>query len=179
MIILFILQYQKFEVILFIFEAMDSSLFHTESCLKENAQWCTLNSDKTMSVSSLNPNLPYVWSIQTIQTEECNTSFGSSLFQFSLSDDLSNIDGVGTLTLANWVFQNFFYDFNSFIGLTNGHEKISISGTTFNKFSNCDSIIRDTVEYPTGLNYVNSGIQASTATTYRDSMFASIFFQNS
>ena len=91
---------------------------------------------------------------------------------------MSNIDEVGTLTLTNWVFQNFFYDFNSFIGLTNRHGKISISGTTFDKFSNCGSIIRDTIEYPTGLNYVNSGIQASTATTYRDSMFVSSFIQN-
>ena len=91
---------------------------------------------------------------------------------------MSNIDEVGTLTLTNWVFQNFFYDFNSFIGLTNGHSKISIYGTTFGKFRNYASIIRDTIEYTTSLNYVNSGIQTSTATTYRYLMFASNFLQN-
>ena len=66
-----------------IFDALDSSLYPTESCLKENAQWCTLNSDKNMSVNTLNPNPPSAWSTQTIQTEECNTSFGSSLFQLA------------------------------------------------------------------------------------------------
>ena len=161
-----------------IFDALDSSLLPTESWLNENSRWCTLNSDKTLSINIFNPSPPVTWEIKTIQTEECKTAYGSSLFQFGYSDILSNINGVGTLSITNWVFQNFFYSFNSFIGLENGNGKIEISGTTFDKFSNCGSIIRDTAEYPNNLDYTYSGLNSSTSATYRDSMFTSNFIQN-
>ena len=169
---------KSFTISSVIFDALDSSLLPTENWLNVNYQWCILNSNKTLSINNSNPNKPSSWAIKTLQTEECKTSFGSSFFKFSYSDTLSNIGGVGFLNLTNWVFQNFFYDFNSFIGLVNGHGKISVSGTTFNKFSNCGSIIRDTVEYPTGLNYISTGLQSSILNTYRDSMFTSNLYQN-
>ena len=52
-------------------------------------------------------------------------------------------------------FQNFFYDFTSLVGLNNGHGHISITGSTFARFSNCGSIIRDTREY-TSVDYTDS-----------------------
>ena len=161
-----------------IFDALDSSLSPTESCLRENSKCWTLNPDKTLSINSLNPNPPGMWSIFTIQTEEWKSTFGSPLFRFSYSDTLSNTSGVGSLIIKNWVFQNFFYGFNTFIELINGHGKVSISGTTFDKFSNWGSIIRDTFEYPKSLNYVQAGLATSTAATYRDSMFTSNLYQS-
>ena len=82
------------------------------------------------------------------------------------------------MTIKDSVFQNFFYGFNTFIELISGHGKVSISGTTFDKFSNCGSIIRDTFEYPNSLNYVKAGLATSTAATYRDSMFTSNLYQS-
>ena len=155
-----------------IFDALDSSLLPTESWLKENARWCTI-SGTTLSVNSANPSPPSSWSVQTIQTEECKETFGGSFFQFGYSDALSNIGGVGTLTISNCVFQNFYYDFTSLIGLTKDYGNVVITGCTFDKFSNWGSIIRDTREFPS-LNYIDtSKVNLNTATTYRES-FASM-----
>ena len=152
-----------------IFDALDSSLLPTENWLKENARCCTI-SGTTLSINPSNPNPASSCTVQTIQTEECKATFGSSFFQFGYSDTLSSISGVGTLTISNWVFQNFFYDFTSFIGLTKGHGKIIITGTTFDKFSNWGSIIRDTREFPT-LDYTQSSLDSNAKITYRDSIF--------
>ena len=152
-----------------VFDALDSSLLPTESWLKENARWCTI-SGTTLSVNSANPSPVSSWNVQTIQTEECKTTFGDSFFQFGYSDTLSNISGVGTLTLSNWVFQNFFYDFTSLIGLTKDYGNVVVTGSTFDKFSNWGSIIRDTREYPS-LDYISSSTSSQAAITYRDSMF--------
>ena len=153
-----------------VFDALDSSLLPTENWLKENARWCTI-SGTTLSVNSANSSSTSSWNVQTIQTEECKSTFGSSFFQFGYSDTLSNIDGVGTLTISNWVFQNFFYDFTSLIGLTKDYGKVVVTGSTFDKFSNWGSIIRDTRESPS-LNYISSSTSSQAAITYRDSMFA-------
>ena len=152
-----------------IFDALDSSLLPTENWLKENARCCTI-SGTTLSINPSNPNPASSCTVQTIQTEECKATFGSSFFQFGYSDTLSSISGVGTLTISNWMFQNFFYDFTSFIGLTKNHGKVIITGTTFDKFSNWGSIIRDTREYPT-LDYLSAATSSGAALTYRDSMF--------
>ena len=152
-----------------IFDALDSSLLPTESWLKENARCCTI-SGTTLSMNPSNPNPASSCTVQTIQTEECKATFGSSFFQFLYSDTLSSISGVGTLTISNWVFQNFFYDFTSFIGLTKDHGKVIVTGSTFDKFSNWGSIIRDTREYPT-LDYLST-TSTQSKLTYRDSMFA-------
>ena len=167
----------SFKISSVIFDALDSSLSSSENCLNENSQCWTLNSDKTLNINTLNPSPASSCSVTTIQTEECKTTYGESLFQFGYSDTLSNINGIGILTISNWVFQNFFYSFNSLIGLTNDYGKVSISGTTFDKFSNWGSIIRDTAVYPSGLNYISAGLKASTANTYRDSMFTSNLYQ--
>ena len=45
-----------------------------------------------------------------------------------------------------------------------------ITGTTFDKFSNWGSIIRDTREFPT-LDYLSAATSSGAALTYRDSMF--------
>ena len=161
-----------------IFDALDSSLLPTEKWLNENSQWWIINSDKTLNINTLNPSPPASWYIATIQTEEWKSTFGTSFFMFGYSDTLSNIDGVGTLTIINWEFQNFFYDFNSLIKLNNGHGKITIISSTFDKFSNCGSIIRDTIEYPKNINYIYAGSQSSKSITYRDSIFTSNLFQN-
>ena len=55
---------------------------------------------------------------------------------------------VGALTLTSCTFQNFFHDFTSLIGLTEGHGQVAITDTTFIRFSNCGSIVRDTRDYP-------------------------------
>ena len=152
-----------------IFDALDSSLLPTENWLKENARCCTI-SGTTLGVNPSNPNPASSCTVQTIQTEECKATFGSSFFQFGYSDTLSSISGVGTLTISNWVFQNYFYDFASFIGLTKGHGKVIVTGTTFDKFSNWGSIIRDTREFPT-LDYTQSSLDSNAKITYRDSIF--------
>ena len=161
-----------------IFDALDSSLLPTERWLRENSRWCTLNVNKTLSINTLNPNPPDSCDISTIQTEQWKTTYGFSLFKFGYSDKLSNINGVGTLTITNWVFQNFFYSFNSFIGLSNGYGMVSIIGCIFDRFSNWGSIIRDTDEYPNNLNYNKAGLNLSISTTFRDTMFTSDLIQN-
>ena len=161
-----------------IFDALDSSLLPTEKWLRENSRWWIFDTSYTLAINIFNPNPPDSWDIKTIQTEQCKTAYGFSLFQFGYSNILSNTNGVGTLTITNWVFQNFFYSFNSFVGLLNGHGKVSIIGSTFIKFSNWGSIIRDTAEYPSNLDYNKSGLNSSIATTFRDTMFTSDLIQN-
>ena len=76
------------------------------------------------------------------------------------------------------VFQNFYYDFTSLIGLTKDYGNVVITGSTFNGFSNWGSIIRDTREYPS-LDYTNYLIITSgQITSYRDSMFSINQVQN-
>ena len=160
-----------------IFDALDSTLLPTESWLSQNARWCTI-SGTTLSVNSANPSPASSWSVQTIQTEEWKGTLGNSFFQFGYSDTLSNIGGVGTLTISNCVFQNFYYDFTSLIGLTKDYGNVVITGSTFNGFSNWGSIIRDTREYPS-LDYTNYLIITSgLITSYRDSMFSINQVQN-
>ena len=149
-----------------IFDALDSSLLPSEECLQYNSRWCTISNGQ-MSKNSDNLKAPTTWSVQTIKTEECKTTFGASLFQFGYSDTLSNINGVGTLTIDGCNFKNFFYDFTSLIGLINGHGKVIITGSTFDSFSNWGSIIRDTQELPS-LDYTKS--QGIETTSYRQSM---------
>ena len=157
-----------------IFDALDSSLLLSEDCLQYNLRWCTISSDQ-ISVNSDNPNAPNDWSVQTIQSEKCNSTFGATFFQFGYSDTLSNINEVGTLTIDGCTFKNFFYDFTSLIGLINGHGKVLITGSTFDSFSNWGSIIRDTQEMPL-LDYTIS--KGFVTLTYRDSMNSINILQN-
>ena len=83
----------------------------------------------------------------TMQTEQCKIAHGSSFIQFGLFD-ISEISDVGTLTIDSCEFKHFFFDFNSFIGLNNGHGHVVITNSNFEKFSNCGSIIRDSKHYP-------------------------------
>ena len=71
-------------------------------------------------------------------------------------------------------FQNFFYDFTSFVGLNNGHGHTSITGSKFTRFSNCGSIIRDTRDHPS-LDYSNEDYEDSEniVTTWRSSTYSS------
>ena len=93
-------------------------------------------------------------------------------FQFGYSDTLSNIGGVGTLTISNCVFQNFFFDFTSLIGLTKDHGNVLITRSNFDRFSNWGSIIRDTREFPS-LNDLNTfEYYFDQATVFRESMFS-------
>ena len=75
------------------------------------------------------------------------STFGGGFFEFGYTDQ-SEISEVGTLTIEDCEFVNFYYDFTSFILLNNGHGHVEISGSKFDKFSNCGSIIRDTREFP-------------------------------
>ena len=122
-----------------------------------------------------NPNPPTSCSMHAPQTEDWLTTYGNSFFQFAYSESLSATSGVGTLTITDCTFQNFFYDFTSFIGLANGHGHVIVSGSTFTRFSNCGSIIRDTREYP-ALNY-NEITLGKTANEYRESMLTSNILQ--
>ena len=160
-----------------LFDALDSSLLPTENCLKENYRCCTINGNNTV-INLLNPNPASNWDIQTSQTEEWKVTYGFSLFQFGYSDLLSSIDGVGSLNILNWEFQNYFYDFTSFIGLIKGHGKIFINNTIFDKFSNWGSIIRDTRELPS-LDYTGTGTTNSQILiTNRNSFFTINQLQN-
>jgi hypothetical protein len=144
-----------------IFDALDSSFTPTEGWLTTKSK-CWNIADTTLTVNSDNPSPISSWTIQSRQTEECVSTFGGSLFQFQFSETLSTISSVGTLTISKWTFQNFFYDFTSLIGLTEGHGKVSIIDTTFNKFSNWASIIRDTREYPSTSKQDHPNIQENT-----------------
>ena len=74
--------------------------------------------------------------VHSSQTEECLHAFGASLFQFTSINTQSETERAGTLTLLDCEFENFFYDFASFIGLANGHGHVDIQRSTFTKFSN-------------------------------------------
>ena len=147
-----------------------------ELWLQNNAVCCTLSSS-TMSVNPSNPNPPTSCSMHAPQTEDWLTTYGNSFFQFAYSESLSATLGVGTLTITDCTFQNFFYDFSSFIGLVNGHGHVVASGSTFARFSNCGSIIRDTREYP-ALDYTDTGLSASAKLYYRASMVTSNILQS-
>lgn len=73
---------------------------------------------------------------------------GGALFQFYYAEGLSTSGRAGTLTFTSCKFQHFFYDFTTLIGLTEGHGKVVITDTVFEKFSNCGSIIRDSRNFP-------------------------------
>ena len=130
-------------------------------------------------VNNEGQDIPQSWDIFSPQTEDCKLTNGHSFFQFKFSETLSTITSVGELIIEDWVFQNFFYDFTSFIGLANGHGRVKISGSTFKRFSNWGSIIRDKRELPV-LDYTNknSAIPSVTRNEYRATMVASNILRN-
>ena len=103
------------------------------------------------------------------------SSPGQSLFQFGFSDSLSDISSAGTLTITDWTFQHFFHDFGSLISPIKSHGHIVINGSTFTKFSNCGSIIGDSVNYPS-LGYLEVAFEYEN--TYRSSMFTANLLKN-
>ena len=119
---------------------------------------------------------PDSWDVYSPQTENCKSTNGLTFFQFQYSDTLSNIPGVGKLTIENWEFHHFFYDFTSLIGLANGYGHVVIKGSTFTKFSNCGSIIRDEREFP-DINYMSPGVNTNSEGPYRSSMVLSKVLQ--
>ena len=149
-----------------IFDALESGMNPTYSWFQKNRQCCSI-SGTTISTFALNGNAPQDCNLLNVQTEEWVGTFGRSLFQFGYHESLSVISGVGTLTITSCIFQNFYHDMNSLIGLNNGHGKVVISDTEFDKFSNCGSIIRDTQQLPS-LDYVNKNDKNIIA-TYRGS----------
>jgi hypothetical protein len=129
-----------------LFDALDSVVPPTENCLKNNEVWWVI-SETTISenpdsiiptLSCRNHGIP--------QTEEWVSTFGHSFFAFVGNEEVSN-QLARTLTIESCTFQHFFYDFTSFIGLANGHGNVVIKSSTFDKFSNWGSIIRDSREY--------------------------------
>ena len=157
-----------------VFDALDSSLLPSENWLNENSRWWMIDGN----INPMNPSPASNWSIQTIQTEEWKVTYGSSFFQFGYSDLLSDINSVGSLNIINWAFQNYFYDYTSFIGLANGHGNIFITNSTFDKFSNWGSIVRDTQEFPS-LDYIgSSAANSQVLLTNRDSYFSIYQMQN-
>ena len=109
------------------------------------------------------------------QSELCNFTFGSSLFQFGFTDH-SDISSAGTLTINSCSFVNFFYDMTSIVGLNNGHGFVNIESSSFDKFSSCGSIIRDTRDY---LNLTIVNLYSSNRTKYfRSSSFSNYILQN-
>ena len=129
-----------------------------------------------MSVNAANANPASSCTVASPQTYQCYTTTGGSFFQFEYSDTLSAITSAGTLTITDCTFQHFFYDFTSLIGLMEGHGNVVITGSTFTKFSNCGSIIRDTREYP-NLNYNDNTKDAWKRIMYRDTMLTSQILQ--
>lgn len=166
---------KKLTVISILFDALDSSIDTLEDWLDESAPcWELSGTIMGISPSAISP--PANWDIQSPQTEQCKITFGYSFFQFGFTDS-SEISSVGTLTITSWTFQHFFYDFTSLIGLNNGHGHIVISDSTFDKFSNCGSIIRDTREYPE-LNYGNISNSNRIKVSYRSSQYSSDVTEN-
>ena len=134
------------------FDAIDSSIDPTEICLKENTQCCELSGTTlqahTDAIASPTCTMFYY------QEEKCWNTLKSHLFYFAY-DEMSSATSPGTLTIQDSVFENFFYDFNSLIGLNGYNGHIVITGTTFDKFSNWGSIIRDSWQKPV-LDYGNT-----------------------
>ena len=52
------------------------------------------------------------------------------------------------LELENCEFRNFFYEFDSFINLASRGSHVKLKSTTFSRFSNCGSIIKNKRIYP-------------------------------
>jgi hypothetical protein len=74
------------------------------------------------------------------------------------------------------VFKNFLYEFNTFIELNEWGSTVSISSTTFDRMSNCGSIIRNTKHFisPETFNstsfhlYVNNSVKTDMYTRNED-----------
>ena len=64
----------------------------------------------------------------------------------------------------------------SIVGLNNGHGFVNIESSSFDKFSSCGSIIRDTRDY---LNLTIVNLYSSNRTKYfRSSSFSNYILQN-
>jgi len=146
------------------FDAVDSSIDPSSPCLKENSRWWVLEAKTLVPFE----DGTYSCELYSSQTEECYHTFGNSLFQFTTINTQSDTEGVGTLTLENCEFENFFYEFTSFIGLANGHGHTNIQNSIFKKFSNWGSIIRDQHEVR-NLDYSSTDDEIMQA-QYRSSM---------
>lgn len=129
-----------------IFDAIDSSIDPYDDCLKENTVWCVLDGVDLIEnwEATTTPDCTMFY----YQEEKWYTTYGHYLFYFGF--DIEGSSTVpGTLTIQNSIFRNFLYDFTSLIGLNDGNGHIVITNSTFEKFSNWGSIIRDTRELPT------------------------------
>ena len=159
-----------------LFDAIDSTIDPKDSCLLENEVCCEVSG--TTLVQSSTSSVGSMCELYSLQTEQCLTTIGHSFFQFGLTD-VSDISEAGTLIITSCEFKNFFYDFTSFIGLNNGHGFVDISDTTFDKFSNCGSIIRDS-RFTPSLDYDNEDLEDynNILMSYRSSMYSYEINQN-
>jgi hypothetical protein len=127
-----------------LFDALDSTIAPTDSCLNENTICCELSGTtlqaSALSTASCSTEFYY-------QVEKCSSTIGNYFFYFGYETS-SSLSTPGILTIENWAFQHFFYDFTALIGINNGNGHVIVTGTTFDKFSNCGSVIRDTRELP-------------------------------
>ena len=92
--------------------------------------WCSLSNNELIVQDILFTN-SNTCQMYAPQTEDWLTTVGHSFFQFKYSPELSDFTSVGTLTLTDWIFQNFFYDFTSFIGFAG---KYSMDTTKFHLY---------------------------------------------
>ena len=157
-----------------IFDAIDSSIDPTDLWVRKNTIWCILD-DESLASNTASSYSGTDCTSYSPQTEQWISTYGNSFFQFGFTDR-SDIAKVGTLTVTSCEFQNFFYDFTSFVGLNNGHGHISITGSTFTRFSNCGSIIRDTREH-TSLTYSSYNLE-SIVNSWRSSTYSSDITEN-
>eukprot|EP00356_Strombidium_inclinatum_P016937 CAMPEP_0170509800 /NCGR_PEP_ID=MMETSP0208-20121228/65410_1 /TAXON_ID=197538 /ORGANISM="Strombidium inclinatum, Strain S3" /LENGTH=599 /DNA_ID=CAMNT_0010793195 /DNA_START=552 /DNA_END=2351 /DNA_ORIENTATION=- len=92
----------------------------------------------------------------------CKYRSYASLFQFIAPyRDVSSVDEVQTLEIADCKFQNFFYELGSIVRLpekatTPAPWKLSITGSTFDKMSFCGSIVAN--DFPQFSNTADSDL---------------------
>ncbi|CDW71354.1 UNKNOWN [Stylonychia lemnae] len=75
-------------------------------------------------------------------TEECYGAFGTNFFEFDITERTMRTQ-PSTLVLENVVFENYVYEYNSFIELNKFGGHVIMKNVTFDNMNSCGAIIRN------------------------------------
>ncbi len=125
-----------------VFDALDSLGDWTPQCLGDKTPTCGFaGGHPTEEVAGCG------CAVSTVQLEHCNFHAPTSLFRVRYSP-ANALATAKSLVVADCEFHHFFYQLNALIQLPPEGASLSITGSSFLRFSSCGSLISNRFDIP-------------------------------
>lgn len=121
------------------FDALDS-VIPTQTCTSETTPCCTIDASGGLVAHPDNVGSPNCV-FQNTPDDHCDVAYGHPVLKF-LNNKQMMLSEPNSLTLQNSAFINFMYGVSSLIELNSKGGHVTVTGTKFERFTSCGSIIR-------------------------------------